>query len=134
MSIEHPDEYDIVYGDEITGYRFVYSNHRLNNPHRISQEEIESIEESKQGWGHVPIFVFCRTCDIYMDYNPGNMDYTSGNWTCPSCDRYVRELTVRSRLSVLGCGAKEQINGVVEQYSETYTFDDGDDRYDWSDL
>lgn len=134
MGKNHYDEYDDIYSDEFTGYRFTYGNHILSDPKKIRQDEIESIDEPKQGWGHTPVFVFCRTCNIYMDYNPANMDFISGNWKCPQCGKYVRELTVRTRLSSIGCEATEQIFGLDKTWSESYTYDDGDDRYDWSDL
>lgn len=85
------NDYNEIYLTYATsGFRFNY-NKRLSKSKVILRDEIVNIPLIKRNDDDVPLFVFCKPCDVYMDY-------IDGNWCCPSCKRRVRELTIYRQL------------------------------------
>lgn len=133
MRRQHRDEYDEIYGEVASsGFIFGYGNHRLSGSQMISQEEMAGIPDTKRNGDAVPMYVTCTNCGQLMDFTTGNSGTLNGNWTCPNCRKYVRESTVYHKMEKENAAWYDRLIGDDEP--SEFTYDDGDDQYDWSDL
>ena len=87
-------ENDMDY-EKFYGVKFVmdYNNGHLNNAKEVSDvpPEVNGNDDN--------IYVFCKKCGVYMNYQKLNMSAISGLYICPVCDKKVREETVYNKLS-----------------------------------
>lgn len=85
------------------GLTFDYSNHRLSSSSMLDAMQMDLIGEEKGNDGK--IFVRCKSCGQYMDYQ-------DGKWICPSCGTKVKEQTAYNKLE------KENEKGVNAFFDE----------------
>lgn len=93
------NEYDEIYDRySKTGFKFNYSKKRIGKSKTIFEEEMSAIENGKRNEDDIPLFVYCKACNTYMDFIAG-IEMLGGKWTCPSCGSSVREKTIYNQLS-----------------------------------
>lgn len=91
--MEHFDE------DYVRGFRFNYKNGNLSKSQPLYLDDINEIDECKGNEDEVPLFVFCRSCDIFMDYDGAKNGLIFDSWwKCPGCGKRVKEATVYNKL------------------------------------
>ena len=66
------------------------------------------------------IYVFCKKCGVYMNYQKLNMSAISGLYICPVCDKKVREETVYNKLSRQNNSWLKANDFDTEDYDELY--------------
>ena len=125
------DEYADIY--EIDScFVFQYRNHRLSRAKIVDATEMDDLPARKHNDGDDYIYIFCSSCNEYMDFMKGDPYAMNGHWVCPRCRVRVREKTPYSEL---GRENREWIrqHDISDDYEESgYDLDDPD--YDWSDL
>lgn len=84
------DEYKKLYY-EFYGFEFLYHKNRLSKSRPMSADEVMDISERCRNTDTTPIFVKCRDCDEYMEFD--------GKWySCKNCGSRIKERTVYSKL------------------------------------
>ena len=125
------DEYADIY--EIDScFVFQYRNHRLSRAQIVDATEMDDLPARKHNDGDDYIYIFCSSCNEYMDFVKGDPYVMNGHWVCPKCGVRVREKTPYSEL---GRENREWLrqHDISDDYEESgYDLDDPD--YDWSDL
>ena len=92
------DEYkDIFDKYEKSGFVFNY-NKRIGRSKPIFEDEINGIDFSKRNDTEIPLFVNCKKCNSFMDYQPGESGIFDSWWKCPICGTKVRESTVFNQI------------------------------------
>ncbi len=96
---KYKDEYYDIYENlEESGFEFSYKNQRLGRSKPIAKSAIDKLDPSKHNNDDIPLFVKCRHCEEYMDFEEGPNGMLDGKWTCPDCGSRVRERTAYSQL------------------------------------
>ncbi|MFI3115315.1 MAG: hypothetical protein R3Y12_04145 [Clostridia bacterium] len=80
-----------------SGFEFTYFKGRLSNSKLIY--DFENIEMNKRNTDDIPLFVKCKECDEYMDFEIGILDSLDGKWICPFCQSNVSEEKIYSKLN-----------------------------------
>lgn len=91
------DEYDDIYNQyEGSGFEFNYYK-RISKSKPIFKDAIDILDSSKSNHDEIPLFVNCKRCGTYMDYQISNSG--TGWWKCPSCGARVKESTVYNQIN-----------------------------------
>ena len=84
------DEYERLY-NVFYGFEFVYSGKRIGKSRSVRAEEVMDIPKSCWNSYESPVFVKCRCCDEYMEFD--------GKWySCKNCGSRVKERTVYTKI------------------------------------
>ena len=107
------DEYDDIYGQYAeSGFEFNYSSKRIGKSKPIFKDVIDTIDATKSNNSDIPLFVNCKKCGTYMDYQAGDSGMFSSWYKCPVCGSRVKESTVYS-----------QLDRENEQYLDSFGYD-----------
>lgn len=94
------DEFEEVFGRfKDSGFEFDYNNRKLGKSRPIFKDQIDKLESTKHNNDNIPLFINCKACGTYMDFEEGPTDNLDGWYTCPVCGKRVKELTVYSQLN-----------------------------------
>lgn len=84
------DYYGYLY-DEIYGFKFVYNWGKVGKSKVMSRSEVEDLPDSKSNGDDTPLFVKCKSCNEFMDYDDGWFE-------CERCGSRVKERTLFNQL------------------------------------
>lgn len=91
------DGYEDVYNQfENSGFEFNYGNRHISKSKIIFQEQMDAISSGKHN--NDMMFVHCRKCGCYMDFESGPDNCLDGIWKCPVCGTRVKESTAYHQL------------------------------------
>ena len=92
------NEYEEIYGgetDEPAGFEFTYGKGHISKSKPISEDAVGKLHLEHANSDL--IFVRCRTCGGYMEFNEG-LNMFDSYWRCPQCGARVREATAYTQL------------------------------------
>ena len=98
---ECTDEYQEIYERfDGSGFEFVYNpkNRYLGASRSIYKDSVKLIDPICRNNDDIPLFVNCKDCNEYMEFQEGPKDELDGWWVCPQCDSRLKEITVYNRL------------------------------------
>ena len=99
MAKRRNDEYEETDNQQTDfGFEFNYGSGHLGNSKSMSSEDMSKLEASKRNKHDVPLFVKCRSCGTYMDFQEGSGTMLDGWYICPSCKTRVKEITLYNKL------------------------------------
>ena len=102
--------------NNIYGVKFVmdYNNGHLNNAKEISEVPNDATGNDDG------MYIFCKKCNCYMNYQKLNGSVISGLYVCPVCDKKVREETVYNKLNRQNNSWLKSNDFDTEEYDELY--------------
>lgn len=95
------DEYQEIYEQyDGSGFEFTFNpdNRYLGASRSIFKDSIKLINPICRNNDDVPLFVRCKKCNQYMEFQEGLKDELDGWWICPTCNARLKEITVYNRL------------------------------------
>ncbi len=97
--MDFSDEYDKILEERPDyGFEFEYrSGHLDGNPMLLSKQDMIDIGIVRGNDQN--LFIYCRKCGTYMDFQQGKNNMLDGKYICPVCRKSVRERTPYSRLN-----------------------------------
>lgn len=91
------DEYEEIYNQfENSGFEFNYNNRHISKSRPIFEKQINAIGPEKHN--NDTMFIRCRKCECYMDFESGPNNCLDGVWRCPVCGARVKESTAYHQL------------------------------------
>ena len=95
------DEYQEIYEQyDGSGFEFTFNpdNRYLGASRSIFKDSIKLINPICRNNDDVPLFVRCKKCNQYIEFQEGLKDELDGWWICPTCNARLKEITVYNRL------------------------------------
>ncbi len=103
------------------GFEFEYSNGRIGKSTYLDEDTVNTIGFSGTKCNDQNIFVFCKKCDTYMNFEVGKNNALDGKYVCPKCGKSVRERTPYTQLE------RENETFLTEQDNDYEDYYDEDD-------
>ena len=122
------NDYDDVYNESYTyGFKFVHNGKSIGKSILVNENEIRNIGTSKSNDQN--IFIYCKSCETYMDFQVGIKNELDGKWVCPVCGKTVRERTPYAQLEKENEAFLSEFDDADDDdYEEYYT--DEEDYYE----
>ena len=80
------------------GYKFEYNNGHISKSTFLNEEAVDTLRLLLIDSNDQNIFVFCKKCDTYMDFEVGKNNALDGKYICPVCGKSVKERTPYTQL------------------------------------
>ena len=105
------ENYNDIYGVKFV---MVYNNGHLNNAKEISEvpNDVTGNDDS--------MYIFCKKCNHYMNYEKPKSVIMSGYWICPICNKRVREETAYNKINQQNNSWLKDNDFDTEDYDELY--------------
>lgn len=108
------------------GFEFEYSNGRIGKSTYLDEDTVNTIGFSGTKCNDQNIFIFCKKCNTYMEFEISKNNALDGKYVRPVCGKSVRERTPYTQLERENeTFLEEWADGDYEEY---YDEDDEDEE------